>query len=59
MILRELSVAAQKLEGKAGRIKLAFVIIRGGRSPIGSRHSAALLNAPPPVRKHGQSLVDG
>jgi hypothetical protein len=46
MILHELGVAAQKLEGKAGRIKLAFVIIRSSRSPIGSRHGAVLLNTP-------------
>jgi hypothetical protein len=58
MILHELSVAAQKLEGKTGRIKLAFVIILGIRSPIGSRHGAALLNTPPPECKHGQSRVD-
>ncbi len=48
MVADEIAVPPQKLEGKAGRVKLAVGVVRGSRSPVGLRHGAVLQIAPPP-----------
>ena len=58
MVADEFAVPPQKLEGKAGRVKFAFGVIRGSRSPVGLRHGGTLQIAPPPWCKHGESPVD-